>query len=136
MIADRTPLDVSVRCGEAVADDFRRLEPFIKLLASVGALRLGPDETKPPQSATHVEPDFEVFVSLAGLIDVNAEIARLEKQNAEKEKAIQAARGKLENKGFVEKAKPETVQAERDRLAELEKQLQAIEENLRDLRQG
>ncbi len=136
MIDSRTALDLSVRCGTSVADDFRQLEPFIKQLAGVGTLTVGPDVTKPAQSATHVHADFEAFVSLAGLIDVNAETARLEKQKAEKEKALQGVRSKLENKAFVEKAKPETVQTERERQTDLENQLRAIEENLRGLRQG
>jgi valyl-tRNA synthetase len=131
-----TALDLSVRCGASVDDDFRQLEPFIKLLAGVGTLTVGADVTKPAQSATHVHADFEAFVSLAGLIDVTAEIARLEKQKGEKEKALQGVRSELENKGFVEKAKPETVQAERERMADLENQLRLIEENLQGLRQG
>jgi valyl-tRNA synthetase len=135
-IDTRTALDLSVRCGASVADDFRQLETFIKMLAGVGTLAVGPDVTKPAQSATHVHADFQAFVSLAGLIDVGAEIARLEKQKGEKEKALQGARSKLENKAFVEKAKPETVQAERERMADLENQLRLIDENLRGLRQG
>jgi valyl-tRNA synthetase len=67
---------------------------------------------------------------------VQAEVARLEKQAAEKTKAIQSARTKLDNPAFTDKAPPEVVQEQRERLAELEKQLQNIQENLRDLRQG
>ena len=37
MVDARTPLDVSVRCSQAVADDFRLLAPFIVQLAGVGA---------------------------------------------------------------------------------------------------
>jgi len=134
-IEPRTPLEVTVKCGEAVARDFCQLEPFIKHLAGIGALHIGPDVPKPAQAATQVYGEFQAFVSLAGLIDVEAEIARLEKQKAERERALLAARAKLANPGFVEKAKPEAVQAERERVAELEKQLETIVENLRDLRQ-
>src|SRR5262249_20423404 len=45
----RTPLDVSVRCGEANAQDFDALLPFIKTLAGVGRLECGPAVQKPPQ---------------------------------------------------------------------------------------
>ena len=91
-----------VRCGEAVAGDFRALTPFITPLAGVGRLECGPTVRKPPQSATHVHPDFEAYVSLAGLIDVAAETKRLEKQLAEKRKHLQSAQAKLENANFVE----------------------------------
>src|SRR5205807_3365411 len=48
----RTPLDVSVRCSESVANDFRALTPFIASLAGVGRLECGPATAKPRQSAT------------------------------------------------------------------------------------
>src|SRR5438105_1278348 len=69
----KAPLDVFVRCGDAVTADFQALKPFITLLAGVGRLECGPNTAKPKQSATQVHPDFEAYVSLEGLIDVAAE---------------------------------------------------------------
>jgi valyl-tRNA synthetase len=132
----RTALDVFVRCGEATAGDFRSLAPFITLLAAVGRLECGPGVQKPPQSVTHVHPDFEAYVSLQGLIDVPAEIKRLEKQLAEKRKHLQGTQAKLDNPNFRDKAPAEVVQQQREQGAELQSQIQAIEENLRELRQG
>jgi valyl-tRNA synthetase len=131
-----TPLEVFVRCGDAVAEDFRALAPFIRSLAGVGRLESGPDTTKPKQAASHVHPEFEAYVSLAGLIDVDAEIKRLEKLLAEKVRALQSARGKLSNSNFVDRAPAEVVQQQRDLVVDLQNQIQAIEENLRELRQG
>ncbi len=133
-IDPRTPLNTFVRCGEAVAEDFRQLAPFIAALAGVGGLECSASVGKPPQSASHVHPDFEAYIPLKGLIDVDKEIARDEKQREQLGKLLQAARAKLTNESFLSKAPPEVVQEQRDRVAELEKQLQAIEDNLRDLR--
>jgi valyl-tRNA synthetase len=132
----RTPLDVSVRCPENTADDLRALAPFITSLAGVGRLECGPTTAKPRQSATHVHPQFESYVSLAGLIDPAAEMKRLEKELAEKLKHLQAARGKLGNSNFVDKAPVEVVQQQRDLVEDLQKQVRAVEENLRELRDG
>src|SRR6185312_13297737 len=96
-VDQKTNLDGFVRCSEATAEDFRALTPFIGALAGVGRLECGPQTAKPRQAATHVTPEFEVYVSLAGLIDAAAEIARLQKQLAEKLKHLQAARTKLGN---------------------------------------
>jgi valyl-tRNA synthetase len=131
----RTSLDVFVRCGEQVAADFRTLTPFITLLAGVGRLECGPDVQKPRQSASHVAPEFEAYVSLAGLIDVAAEIKRGEKQLADKKKHLQSAEAKLHNPNFVERAPPEVVQQLRELVEDLKKQIQALEDNLRELRQ-
>jgi valyl-tRNA synthetase len=130
------PLDASVRCTAAVAEDFRLLAPFIVQLAGVGKLECGPDVTKAKQSATQVHADFELYVSLAGLIDVSSETARLGKQKAEKEKSLAGARGKLASESFVSRAPAIEVQKVRDQVADLEGQLKVIEETLRDLQQG
>jgi valyl-tRNA synthetase len=129
-------LEVSVRCGAAVAEDFRLLTPFIAQLAWVGSLQCGSDIQKPPQSASHVCPDFEAYVSLRGLIDVAAESKRLEKTLAEKRKQLQGAQAKLQNANFTDKAPPEVVQQQRDLVADLESQIQALADNLRELGQS
>ena len=61
---------------------------------------------------------------------------RLQKQLAEKRKHLQAAQAKLGNASFVQRAPPDVVQQQRDLVADLQKQIVAIEENLRELSQG
>jgi valyl-tRNA synthetase len=133
-IDSRLPVDLSVRCAEAIAGDFRLLTPFITLLAGVGRLEAGPDVQKRPQSARSVSAEFEAYVPLRGLIDQAAEVKRLEKQQAEVQKHLQSARAKLENPNFTSRAPADVVQQQRDLVADLENQLRVIEANLRDLR--
>jgi valyl-tRNA synthetase len=134
-VDQKTNLDVFVRCSETIAEDFRTLTPFIGALAGVGRLECGPETAKPRQAATHVTPEFEVYVSLAGLIDKAEEIARLQKQLAEKLRHLQAARTKLGNANFVERAPADVVQQQRDLVTDLQAQIKAIEENLRELQE-
>jgi valyl-tRNA synthetase len=136
VLDSRTPLDVFVRCSAAVAADFQALTTFITSLAGVGRLVCGPDVVKPPQAATNIHADFEAYVSLEGLIDRAAEDKRLEKQLAEKRKHLQAAKAKLENANFTSKAPPEVVQQQHDLVKELQNQIEVLENNLRDLREG
>ena len=136
LVDTKTALDVFIRCSAEVAADFHLLTPFIQRLAGVGTLQAGPDTAKPRQAATQVHSEFELYVSLAGLIDVAKELARLQKQQAEKTKALEAARGKLHNAGFLARAQPEVVQATMDQVAELETQLRIIETTLADLSAG
>jgi valyl-tRNA synthetase len=134
LVNERTPLDVSVRCDGSVAEDFRLLAPFIAQLAGVGKVECGPDVTKPPRAATQVHADFELYV--AGVVDEEAEKARLTKLKGEKERSLNAARAKLANPSFVERAPAEVVQQVREQVAELEGQLKVIEETLRELGKG
>ena len=75
-------------------------------------------------------------MSLEGRIDVPKEIQRLEKQLAEKRKFFQATQAKLNNANFVKNAPAEVVQQQREVLADLQKQIQVLEGNLRELQQG
>jgi valyl-tRNA synthetase len=133
MVDPKTELTVSVRCAAAVAAEFRSLEPFIQQLAGVGALTVGPDAAKPPQSGAIHRSDFEAYVSLTGLIDPAKEAEKLQKQRAEKTKALVATKAKLANASFVERAPAEVVQQQRELVADLEQQIKAIEANLKEL---
>jgi valyl-tRNA synthetase len=124
-----------VKCGEAIAGDFRTLAPFIKQLGGVGELECGPAVKKPSQAASHVTPEFEVYVSLAGLIDPAAEIKRAEKQLADKRKQLAAAEAKLKNENFVKNAPAEVVEQQKASVADLQKQIATIEQNIKDLQQ-
>ena len=135
LVDAKTLFDVFIRCPETVAEDFRLLSAFITTLAGVGRLECGPAVAKPAQSATHVHNDFEVNVSLQGLIDVAEEIKRLEKQLAEKRKFLQSGQAKLENNNFVDRAPAEVVQQQRDLVADLKGQVRVMEENLYHLGQ-
>ena len=67
--------------------------------------------------------DMEVFVDLRGLIDVEAEKARLEKDSDKLTKLIAGKEKKLSNANFVERAPAEVVEKERAALTDLQHQL-------------
>jgi valyl-tRNA synthetase len=133
-VDDKTRLDVAVKCSPEVASDFNALATFIGPLAGIANLTAGPDTAKPKQAGGLVKPEFEAYVSLAGLIDMVAEAKRLEKQVAEKQKTRDGVKAKLANEKFVSSAPPEVVQQQRDLLSDIEKQIAVLEDNLRDLR--
>jgi valyl-tRNA synthetase len=129
----RTPLETHVRCSVDVAGELQPLGAFIRQLAGIGSLAIGPDVGKPAQPVSAVLADLEVAVSLAGLIDVPKEIERLKKQIAEKQKHLAGMRGKLANESFVARAPADVVQQQREQVTETEAQIRALESNLRDL---
>ena len=73
---------------------------------------------------------MDVFVDLQGLIDVDAESNRLEKEKSKIEGQIQGKEKKLSNDKFVSNAPPEIVDRERESLDQLKNQLQKIEDAL------
>ncbi len=89
---------------------------------------------KPKQAASQViSSGIEIYLPLAGMIDLEAERERTRKDLAQLEKRIAASQGKLANAGFIEKAPPAVVQKERDKLADLELQATKIQERLKEL---
>ncbi len=71
---------------------------------------------------------MEVLVPMAGLIDKDAELARLDKELARLEGEVKRVGGKLANEGFVAKAPAEVLDKERAKLAEAEQALAKLAE--------
>ena len=76
---------------------------------------------------------IEIYVPIAGLADLDVERKRLAKDRDETAAAMQRLEAKLANQGFIAKAKPEVIEAERARMSELKDKLAAIERNLAEL---
>ncbi len=98
-------------------------------LAKVENLRRVDDSLDKQQSAAAVVRGVELFVPLAGLIDVDKEKARLEKEISRLEGLVKGIRRKLENKNFTEKAPAAVVQNERDKLSDILNNLNKIQAN-------
>jgi valyl-tRNA synthetase len=84
----------------------------------------------PEQAAHAITKGVEVFVPLKGLIDVDKEVARQEKELSLVEKDLGRVRGKLGNPGFLDKAPADVVVKERAKEEELSGKQSAIKERL------
>jgi valyl-tRNA synthetase len=73
-----------------------------------------------PTSATALMGEMEILVPMAGLIDKEAEITRLNKELDKIQKEVTRIKGKLSNPLFASKAPSEIVEKEKARLDELE----------------
>ena len=109
------------------AQRLRGGEALIKALARVGTCTFSETAVKPAQSASGVAQDFEVFVPLAGLIDVAKERERLAKEADALRKSIGNIAAKLSDPGFTAKAPPQVIAKENGRLAEYRDKLAKFE---------
>jgi valyl-tRNA synthetase len=112
-------------------EDRRRAAEHLPLLQRVGRVEsievLEPGDEAPP-SATALLDDLKLLVPMQGLIDVEAERARLDKQVQKLEAERAKSQGKLGNENFVNNAPEAVVAQERDRLSEFERQLEQLAE--------
>ena len=91
-------------------------------------------EEKPQKAVALVAAEgVEAYLPLAGLVDLEQEIARLDKALADAEREIQRAEGMLANEDFASKAPPAVVQQQRDRLAENRERRARLEARLQTL---
>ena len=123
---------------QAGSAERRRVAEHGLLLATMAKLEsitvLESDEA--PASATQVIGQTELLVPLAGLIDVDAECARLLREEEKLGKEIEKLSGRLGNAGFVDKAPAEVVAKERARLAEFQGARDALSRQREALRPG
>ncbi|MFB9886790.1 valine--tRNA ligase [Balneatrix alpica] len=128
-ISPAKTLTVLLRNGSP--DDQRRLEEnraFLLKLAKLESLEWL--EGQAPLSATALVGEMEVLVPMAGLIDKEAEIARLSKELDKLSKDIERTQSKLDNPGFVAKAPAQLVEQEQNRLNEMRQTQAKLEEKL------
>ncbi len=123
------PIPVLLHNGNE--NDKARLDSYFDLLEFLVKPEriewLEKNENTPP-SATHLIGDMQVLVPLAGLIDKNAEIARLDKEIDRKQQDKSRAEGKIKNPHFLNKAPADVVQKEKDKLTDVIAALEQLEE--------
>ncbi|MDD0841677.1 valine--tRNA ligase [Pseudomonas sp. Gutcm_11s] len=122
-------IDIIVQ--NANAEDLRRLadfEPLLNKLAKLESVRVLAAGEEAPMSATTLVGEMQVLVPMAGLIDKDAELARLDKEIQRLQGEVQRVGGKLSNEGFVAKAPAEVLDKERAKLAEAEQALAKLVE--------
>ena len=122
---------IDIILQNANAEDLRRLAdnaPLLNKLAKLESVRVLEAGEEAPMSATALVGDMQVLVPMAGLIDKDAELARLDKEIARLSGEVQRVGGKLSNEGFVAKAPAEVLDKERAKLAEAEQALSKMVE--------
>jgi valyl-tRNA synthetase len=110
-----------------------RGQAYIQNLAKVETLSIVEKLDSAPEAIAGVVGTVQVLVLLAGVVDVAALKAKLEKDLKKVEAEIAALSGRLSNSKFVDKAPADVVQGARDALAEAEKQAEILKARLAQL---
>lgn len=110
-------------------------EQIIKELARVDNLDLLAEGSVPKGSASYIAEDMEIFVPLEGLIDVDRELAKLEREKTKTEKQLNQTRGKLENRKFLANAPEEIIIKEKEKETSLTATMTKLEERYKRLKE-
>lgn len=133
-VPERKPLAVTV----SVADDEAQKtvadsSELLKRLAYIESLDTGIALPKPDSSAAEIVGTIQVFVPLAGLIDLDVEREKTQKQIDDAEKQLKGIKGRLANSAFIEKAPGDVVDREREREEELTQRIAKLTEHLNEI---
>ncbi|MGA7722944.1 MAG: valine--tRNA ligase [Ignavibacteriaceae bacterium] len=103
---------------------------YIKKLAHVDEIIVDENIEKPKASASTVLKNCEIYVPLTGLIDLDVERNRLQKEISRLEGALTGINKKLSNEKFVANAAPDVVERERTKQADWISNLEKLNEIL------
>jgi valyl-tRNA synthetase len=128
-ISPNKPLSVLLK--NAGAEDERRLAATHNVLTKLAKLEsltpLSIDE-QAPACATALVGEMELMIPMAGLIDKDAELARINKAIEKIEKDMARTSGKLSNENFVSKAPEAVIAKEQAKLDDMTMQIAKLNE--------
>ncbi|MFC7440824.1 valine--tRNA ligase [Laceyella putida] len=114
-VAPKHQVELLVRPDEDTVQVIERNEAAIKRLCGVNRLIVDPDLRRPDKSMTAVVTGAELFLPLAGLVDIEQTVKRLEAELKKLNAEVERVEKKLSNPGFVAKAPDHVVEAERQK---------------------
>jgi len=127
---------ITVLLCKGSSEDKARIAEFKTLLcvlAKIGSLDFLPNGAPKPPAATALVGDLEILIPLAGLIDKEAEMSRLQRELDKRKKDLERVQVKLHNPHFVSNAPPDVVLQEKKLAGELEKAISQLNTRMHEM---
>ena len=134
-----TPLSKPINIIAKVSDAahyaiLKENESYIARFSNPEEFVYGEDVEAPSDAVTSVITGAEIYLPLAGLINIEDEIARLEKEAEKLQQEVDRVEKKLSNEKFVAKAPAAVVETERAKGADYQAQREAVLERIATLK--
>jgi len=124
-------LDALVKASGRSAEILGRMKPLVLHMGRLESLAIAADMERPATAAAQVVGDIEIY--LAGAVDAAKERLRLESRRKKVVEDLRKTEARLSNESFVGKAPAEVVAKERQKLADLQTEIELIDANLKAL---
>ncbi|MCP4272788.1 MAG: class I tRNA ligase family protein, partial [Gammaproteobacteria bacterium] len=133
-ISPAKPIPVYLSNGtEQDLEKMQSQQQFLKTLAKLESIHWLEKDATAPVSATALAGNMEILIPMQGLIDKDAELARLDKELQKLNQEHRRIAGKLSNPGFTEKAPAAVVEKERIKLEKIEPALATLQSKRNDI---
>ena len=131
-VADNVKLNASVEMRDpSMAELLTQTAPVLSSLANLASIAVS--DEKPEGSVSIVDPAFELHIDLGKHVDLDQELKRIDKELADAQKKLAQVTKKLENPKFLSGAKPDVVEAQREKDKELRDVIEGLESLKNDL---
>jgi valyl-tRNA synthetase len=128
-IAPGKPLPVLLQNGSVTDQDYlTNSSAYLKRLGRLESITWLNSDDITPESAIALVGELKILIPMAGLIDKEAELARLDKEIQKIKNDLPRIEGKLSNPTFIDKAPPEVIDKEKAKLADLLSNLNNLEQ--------
>ena len=124
---------VPVLIASATETDQQRIDKnqsYLNVVGKVESITVLTSDQDEPEAAIAMVGNMRILIPIAGLIDKDAELARLEKLYNQALNDIERVANKLDNQGFVSKAPASVVQGEKNKLEELRVKKAGIQDQI------
>ncbi len=132
-VSPKEELEVLIKTtSDEVAASFSDNDWILKKLQSTSSVAISSNIEKPGACSSALVDGNEIYVPLAGLIDVDKEVERINSEIQRIEGWLKGVNGKLSNDNFVSNAPPAVVENERNKKRDGEANLEKLREQLKD----
>ncbi len=126
-------ISIILRGSEDITTIIQKYSEYLLQMVKVTSISSGLNIDKPSQSAAAVINSLELFIPLAGLIDIEKEQDRLKNQIEDMKGRLNSVNSKLNNKNFVSRAPENVVQNEQSKQKRYMSSLEKLNKNLQSL---
>ncbi|MEW9500578.1 valine--tRNA ligase [Jeotgalibacillus marinus] len=129
------PIKLMIRAkGDKVLERLEKNEAYLERFCHPETLQLGTSIQAPEKSMTAVVTGAELFLPLEGLLNLDEEIARLEKELVKWTKEVERAENKLGNERFISKAPQAIVDEEKAKQQDYLEKQEAVKQRIEELK--
>jgi valyl-tRNA synthetase len=134
-ISPSLELKALIKTFDSAEDILNANMSYVTKLARAKDIEIGKDIESPKNAATTIKPAMEIFVPLEGLIDIDAELNRLNKEFTRTEKDLMFVKKKLANEDFRSKAPKTVVEENQAKYNDYRGKLEAIQGSIDKFKQ-